>query len=802
MGEPLRVLFVENSEDNVLSVLKHLQQEGFDVTCKRVDTDKAMTAALREQSWDAVLSAYYLPEIDAYGALSILHESNIDIPFIIISDSNTEDAAVVALKAGADDYLVGDNLNRLGFSIRQELRDAEMRRQQQRSERELRDSERRYHYTLDNMLEGCQVIDFDWRYLYVNDAAARHGKQTEKALLGHTMMEMYPGIEDTAVFAELKRCMESRTSCHIENEFTFPDGNKGRFELSIIPVPEGISVLSIDITERKRSGEIVDRLNTVLRTIRNVNQLIVKEKDVDHLLHGICHVLTDTGAYRRVWIALLDRDRRLIHAAQDGLDLSFSALLRMLERGELPSCGRKALARGDVALMINIAAACGDCPLHSTDEEGTGMAVSLEYEGHVYGLLAVSVPATLAVESEEQKLLKEFADDVAFALRNLEIEEEHKRAEEVFNVASEASPIGVYIAQDGRFIYVNPRFQNYTGYRKGELLESDSLSYVFPEDRELVRANAVAMLKGERLFPYEYRFVTKSGEIKWVMETVTSIDYGGEKAALGNFMDVTEYKLLERKMLEYGELNRLKSDLLSLVSHELRTPLATIKGYSTMLLDYGEKLDDAEKVEYLCSVDRAADRLTDLVDHLLDMSRLEAGLLKLRKVPTDVVKLVSQAVAEARIIAPRHNIARVSRRLPKVMVDPRRIRQVLDNLINNACKYSDEETDVTVSVQCDEEDLLISVADGGRGIPAAELDRVFNRMYRIEQRLAPDIKGFGLGLAICKGLVEAHGGRIWVKSRVDKGSTFFFSIPLVKRDEKNDKKKEQDKICSRHRRRG
>ena len=111
-------------------------------------------------------------------------------------------------------------------------------------------------------------------------------------------------------------------------------------------------------------------------------------------------------------------------------------------------------------------------------------------------------------------------------------------------------------------------------------------------------------------------------------------------------------------------------------------------------------------------------------------------------------------------------------------IDARRIRQVLDNLIDNAIKYSKEATKVVIEARQEGQELLISIADQGVGIPADELTRVFDRMYRIEQRLTPEIGGVGLGLAICKGLVEAHDGRIWVESKLRKGSTFYFTLPI------------------------
>ena len=137
-----------------------------------------------------------------------------------------------------------------------------------------------------------------------------------------------------------------------------------------------------------------------------------------------------------------------------------------------------------------------------------------------------------------------------------------------------------------------------------------------------------------------------------------------------------------------------------------------------------------------------------------------------------------EAVAETKLRAPEHTIvAQLEKTLPKIKVESRRIRQVLDNLIDNAIKYSKEGTAVLIRGRQEGKELIISVKDQGIGIPTHELTRIFDRMYRIEQRLAPDVGGIGLGLAICKGLVEAHSGRIWADSEPGKGSTFYFTLP-------------------------
>ncbi|MCK4862947.1 MAG: PAS domain S-box protein [Dehalococcoidales bacterium] len=357
---------------------------------------------------------------------------------------------------------------------------------------------------------------------------------------------------------------------------------------------------------------------------------------------------------------------------------------------------------------------------------------------------------------------------------------EQKQSQEILQTVSHDSPLGIYIMQDEKLQYTNPQFQKITGYGQIELLDRELLSLVAIEDSDVVRSSTAFTLQEESPYPCEYRILNKNGQVKWVMQTVSPIRYGGHEAILGNLMDITERKYLERKVIEYEELSKMKSDLLATVSHELRTPLSTIKGYSTMILDYFSRLSSDETKDYLISIDNSTDRLAKLVDNLLDTSRMEAGLLKLDKSPTNISQLIRIVAAEASIRAGHHKIiTQLSNRLPRLSIDVKRIRQVLDNLIDNAIKYSPQGTEVLISAKKSGRELLISINDQGAGIPAEELTSIFDRMYRIEQRLSSGVDGMGLGLYICQGLVEAHGGRIWAESTVGQGSIIQFTLPIA-----------------------
>lgn len=194
------------------------------------------------------------------------------------------------------------------------------------------------------------------------------------------------------------------------------------------------------------------------------------------------------------------------------------------------------------------------------------------------------------------------------------------------------------------------------------------LNSVHPDDREFVQKSTDEALYEGRPYSIEHRIVRPGDSERIVHQQGEVIfDEGGKPIRMvGAVQDITEHQRTERKIVEYEELSRLKNNLLSTVSHELRTPLAVIKGYCTMLLDYDRRLKRSEKEQCLESIDKATDRLTELVDHLLDMSRLEAGLLRLNKRSTSILKLMEEVVTEAKVRASSHKIVTdLAKSLPK-----------------------------------------------------------------------------------------------------------------------------------------
>jgi PAS domain S-box-containing protein len=228
------------------------------------------------------------------------------------------------------------------------------------------------------------------------------------------------------------------------------------------------------------------------------------------------------------------------------------------------------------------------------------------------------------------------------------------------------------------------------------------------------------------------------------------------------------------------EADRAKTEFVSMVSHELRTPMTSIKGYTDLLLmgSVGSLTDGQER--FLSIVRSNVDRLTMLVDDLLDISRIESGRLELTPEPMNLQEAVTRVVASMEARADEKGLILQSQLptvLPMVRADSDRVVQILTNLVGNACQYTPSGGEVVVSAQAKETEVCISVQDTGIGISPRDQEKIFDRFFRADSPDVQGVSGTGLGLPIVKSLVEMHGGEIWVESELGKGSSFTFTLP-------------------------
>jgi len=250
---------------------------------------------------------------------------------------------------------------------------------------------------------------------------------------------------------------------------------------------------------------------------------------------------------------------------------------------------------------------------------------------------------------------------------------------------------------------------------------------------------------------------------------------------------VIDRERLRRESLQVEVLQRtdtLRAALLSSVSHDLRTPLSSIKAAASSLLQEDVQWDDEARHSFAQAIVREADRLNRLVANLLDMSRIEGGALKPEKEWYPLDELIHDVLGRMQpLLQGRAVHTEISDHLPPVELDYLQIDQVFTNLIENALRYTPGGSPIDINVQlCEDTSIMVSVADRGPGIPGADVERVFDKFYRVlsTETKATRPTGSGLGLAVCRGLIEAHGGRIWVENRQGGGAVFRFTLPLGK----------------------
>jgi signal transduction histidine kinase len=287
----------------------------------------------------------------------------------------------------------------------------------------------------------------------------------------------------------------------------------------------------------------------------------------------------------------------------------------------------------------------------------------------------------------------------------------------------------------------------------------------------------------------EYHHGSLIGEKRYDIVSAPLLNPDGSLSIIEVLRDITESKRMEQEIIqaraEIEALYRselLKTELLSMVSHELRTPLTAIKGFATTLLRPNVRWSKEQQRDFIENIDRESDRLTHLISNLLDMSRIEAGALNLDKDCYQVSEIMGSISSRLDAMTKQHRLkVEIPARLPIVFADKTRIGQVLTNLVENAVKYSRKGSQIMIGAESSDGTVIISVSDRGVGIPADLSDKVFERFYRGGTVVTGRKDGIGLGLSICRALVEAHGGKIWVESEIGRGSKFNFSLPTGKR---------------------
>ena len=382
----------------------------------------------------------------------------------------------------------------------------------------------------------------------------------------------------------------------------------------------------------------------------------------------------------------------------------------------------------------------------------------------------------------EIELASSFAHNASIALENAalyaltdeRLQEQTRRLEAIVESLDDGlileSTVGQVLFCNQRALdLLGLRRQNAHGAATAVLMQKLFSKAVDPQTAVQALAN---MRANERPSPIELTLQLEYGRLRDVRVQFFDVtDANGDLLGRGQiWQDITKDK----------EIDRMKTALLSTVSHELRTPLATIKGYVSTLLADDVQWDEAAQQEFLAAISHETDRLTLLVKNLLDMSRIEAGILQIHCEQYTVNDLLNQIIHSLQPQLKQRLRLQLDSNLPPIWMDVPRIGTVIRNLVENAEKYSPSDATIDLSTTRDNGAVLFSVRDYGPGVPVALQGKIFDRFYRVENGWTRRVGGVGLGLAICKGFVEAHHGKIWVES-AQAGAIFRVSLPIERR---------------------
>jgi PAS domain S-box-containing protein len=400
--------------------------------------------------------------------------------------------------------------------------------------------------------------------------------------------------------------------------------------------------------------------------------------------------------------------------------------------------------------------------------------VPMRHKGRILGLIHLADESENKIPIEKVRFLEHIGGYICDALHTFLAEEALQESERRYRDLYEEAPNAYFsVGVNGCIERANRGATELLGYSLDELIGQPVLNLYTDTPTGKAKAREVfqRFLAGEEICGEELEMCRADGSRVWVSLSVRPIhDKEGQVVASRSLVvDITERKKLEE----------IKDEFIGLVSHELRSPLTVVIGAVNTALSEGSRLSAEEMRQLLQDAAWEADSLSHLLENLLELSRAEAGRLVLHAEPMGVENVVQNVVEKISRRASGHRfLIDFARGLRPVPVDPLRLERILYNLLENAVNYSPQGSEIRVFAKRDRERLVIGIADQGIGISLRDQAKLFGAFQRLEHPGLEGVKGAGLGLLVCRRLVEAHGGRIWVESEPGRGSTFYFTLPL------------------------
>jgi PAS domain S-box-containing protein len=404
---------------------------------------------------------------------------------------------------------------------------------------------------------------------------------------------------------------------------------------------------------------------------------------------------------------------------------------------------------------------------------------TVTFDGACVGSLCVLYDGTVQPSEEDRKLLSIVASAIG-------VEEERKRAEDALRSSEESyrslfenNVTGVYRSSiEGGILDCNDAFARILGYQRRELIGSNA-SILYPEAGE--RAEFIAQLREHgSLSAHECQLRRSDGQVVWVLESSRLLHDG---ILLGTLADITHRKEAEEQTRRYTDelekLNSSKDKFFSIISHDLRSPLSTLHGYTDLLMTDVDGYDRETIKEMAASMNGLTDRIHALLENLLEWSRFQAGRMEYQPIKVDLHDIVDDAVdlLQENALRKRLTIKNHLNGDSSALADMRMLRSVVQNLLSNALKFSRAGDSIEILARHDDAHIQLSVIDHGVGMSEKQLANLFRIDAHMTSNGTANEQGSGLGLILCRELMELNKGRIWAESVENEGSVFTISIP-------------------------
>ena len=629
---------------------------------------------------------------------------------------------------------------------------------------------------------GLAFMDTSFRYVRVNDALATINGLPADGHFGRSLREVLGDEAAERIEPYYRRVLETGEpilDLPVEGQSAATPGEVRNWLVSYYPVRDavggtiGVGVVITDVTEREQARAAAEAAGERLHVLAEASQQLAGTLDYETTLANLATLLVprfadwyavdvraEGGGFRRV--AVVHKDPGKAEWAEKSRSLFVPQEDELEGTARVVKTGEAVLYR---SISDDLLAASTLSPEHHLVLRQLGMesamCVPLTAAGRTFGaLMLVSADPERPFDENDLEFAKHLGRRAAVAVDNARLYRQAARRARAALVVEHVADGVLLVDNAGEIRLWNPAAENITGLAAAEAVGR-------PAAEVFTSWDAIELLAERGELRPSTQAVNVNGRELWL--SITGVGFGD--GSVYAFRDLTEERAVET----------LKSDFVSTISHELRTPLAAIYGSALTLRREDVLLGEPQRAGLLEVIASESDRLARIVNDVLWVSRLESGGLRTTIEVCDGVELARTVVEAARQYIPPSIKLDLSapKQAPPVAGDPDKIRQVLTNLVDNAVKYSPDGGKVIVEVSVATSRLRFSVRDEGLGVPPAEHRRIFEKFYRLDPDLTRGVGGTGLGLYISRELLERMGGRVWVESSGEGGSTFVAELPLA-----------------------